>query len=114
MTEVTCSLSKPFHTLENHRVGVRFTQNYQDDGISMINEVKMQNNYSMSLGCYFMEKFGCDFMWNTYEEKYHHVCSYMALSETDTVIFGLGNNTYSAYNRGIPGNNRVCISEKLF
>ena len=30
--EVTCSLSKPFFTLENHRVGIRFTKDYVDDG----------------------------------------------------------------------------------
>ena len=55
--EVTCSLSKPFYTLENHRVGVRFTKDYVDDGVSMLNEVKMQNNYSMALGVKYMKNF---------------------------------------------------------
>ena len=58
--EVTCSLSKPFFTLENHRVGVRFTRDYVDDGISMLNEVKMQNNYSMALGVEYMRNYSPD------------------------------------------------------
>ena len=113
ITEITCSLSKPFYSLENHRVGIRFTSSYENDGISMINEVEIQNKYSMSLGYYFMKKLSCDFMWDTYEKKYHEVCSNLNLKETDTVIFGLGDESYSKYNRGIPNNNRVCISEKL-
>ena len=44
ITDVTCSLSKPFFTLENHRVGIRWTRDYVDDGVSMLNEVSMQNN----------------------------------------------------------------------
>ena len=113
VTEITCSLSKPFYVLENHRVGIRFTRKYENDGISMINEVNMQNKYSMSLGCYFMKKLTCDFMWNEYNEKYHEVCKKMKLKKTDTVIFGLGGPSYFKYNRGIPNNNRVCISENL-
>ena len=111
--EVTASLSKPFFTLENHRVGVRFTRDYVDDGISMINEVSMQNTHSMGLGVYYMEKFGSDFMWNLYEKKYEQACKKLKLQPTNTVIFGLGGEEYKEFNRGIPGNNRVCISPTL-
>lgn len=113
VTEITSSLSKPFHTLENHRVGIRFTRNYENDGISMINEVGMQNKYSMSIGCYYMERLSCDFMWNKYSQKYYGVCANLRLKNTNTVIFGLGDCSYSKYNRGILNNNRVCISENL-
>lgn len=113
VTEVTASLSKPFFTLERHRVGVRFTREYQDDGISMINEVGMSNSHSMSLGVHYMNKFGCDYMWQTYWEQYYETCNQLNLLTTNTVIFGLGGEEYAEYNRGIPGNNRVCISPSL-
>lgn len=112
--EVTCSLSKPFYTLENHRVGVRFTREYTDDGISMLNEVSMQNNYSMSLGVHYMREFSPDWNWATFGERYESVCNELNLVYTDTVIFGLGNeHEHAEYNRGVPGNYRVCITKYL-
>ena len=86
--EVTCSLSKPFHTLENHRVGVRFTRNYVDDGISMLNEVKMANNYSMALGVEYMKNFSPDYNWKKFRSAYEDICQEHDLVYTDTVIFG--------------------------
>ena len=111
--EVTCSLSKPFYALENHRVGIRFTKTYADDGISMLNEVDMQNKFSMSLGIHFMKSFSPDWNWETYRDRYEKVCVERDLVYTDTVIFGLGGEEYKHFNRGIPDNNRVCISEYL-
>ena len=112
--EVTCSLSKPFYTLENHRVGVRFTKEYVNDGISMINEVNMQNKYSMSLGVYYLHQFTPDWAWNTYLNKYKEVCKQNELVPTNVIIFGLtSSREYNDFNRGIPGNNRICISDLL-
>jgi len=111
--EVTCSLSKPFYTLENHRVGVRFSREYLDDGITMLNEVKMYNIHSMSLGIFYMENFSCDFIGDKYKELQIALCTQNNLTPTDTIIFGLGGEEYIDYNRGVPGINRVCISDLL-
>lgn len=112
--EVTCSLSKPFHTLENHRVGIRFTRDYVDDGISMLNEVDMQNKYSMSLGVHYMENFSPDFMWEAYGNAHHQICNELDIYVTDTVIFGISTDSKDEeFNRGIPFNNRICISQHL-
>ena len=112
--EITASLSKPFYTLENHRVGIRFTRTYNNDGISMINEVKMQNNYSMSLGVDFMRAFPADWIWSHYYKQYAEVCNELDLHPTNTIIFALGDETrHSEFNRGIPNNYRVCVSDYL-
>lgn len=112
--ELAFSLSKSFYTLENHRVGIRFTKKYVDDGISMLNEVEMYNKYSMSLGVHYMNKFDADWNWNKYQNKYKELCTQEKLSQTDTVIFGLGDKErHSHFNRGIPNNYRICISNKL-
>ena len=112
--EVTCSLSKPFFTLENHRVGVRFTREYVDDGISMLNEVKMANNYSMALGIEYMKNFSPDYNWEKYENEYIKICEEQDLVWCDTVIFGLGDDVrHAEFNRGVAGNYRVCVSEWL-
>jgi hypothetical protein len=112
ITEITSSLSKSFYTLENHRVGVRFTREYQNDGISMINEVKMQNTFSMSLGMHFMEKYSADWAWQELCQQYETICLQNNLRTTDTVIFALGDQErHSNFSRGIENNFRVCISE---
>jgi len=112
--EVTCSLSKPFHTLENHRVGIRFTKDYVDDGISMLNEVKMQNEYSMALGVAYMRHFSPDYNWEKYGSRYEELCSQLNLVYCDSLIFALGDaERHEEFNRGIEGNYRVCISEYL-
>ena len=112
ITEITSSLSKAFYLLENHRVGVIFTRQYQNDGISMINEVKMQNTFSMSLGCHFMQQYSADWAWEELHDQYQDICLQNNLGTTDTVIFALGDpERHSEFNRGIENNFRVCISE---
>lgn len=112
--EVTCSLSKPFFTLENHRVGIRFTKDYVDDGISMLNEVKMANNYSMALGVEYMRNFSPDYNWDKYRKPYEQLCRDLDLVYSDSVIFALGDaERHEEFNRGVEGNYRVCISEYL-
>lgn len=112
ITEITSSLSKSFYILENHRVGVRFSRDYQNDGISMINEVKMQNTFSMSLGIYFMKRYSADWGWQELGDQYQAICLQNNLKTTDTLIFALGDQERHAnFNRGVAGNFRVCISE---
>jgi len=112
--EVTCSLSKPFFTLENHRVGIRFTKDYVDDGISMLNEVEMQNKFSMALGVEYMRHFSPDYNWKKYLQPYEKLCLDQDLVFSDSVIFALGDaERHDEFNRGIEGNFRVCISQYL-
>lgn len=112
ITEITSSLTKPFFVLEKHRVGVRFTRDYQNDGISMMNEMKVQNTFSMGLGMHFMKEFSCDWLWQQLDTQYNTICLEQNLTPTDTVIFALGDEArYKDFNRGIKNNFRVCISD---
>jgi hypothetical protein len=112
--EITASLSKPFYTLENHRIGIRFTRDYCDDGISMTNEVNMQNTYSMSLGVDFMKTFDADWIWNQYQTRYFAICEELNLISTDTIIFALGDqHRHKEFNRGVANKYRVCVSTYL-
>ena len=112
--EVVCSLSKPFHTLETHRVGIRFAVEYFDDGISMLNEVDMNNCYSMSLGIHYMTRYSSDYMWETYGDKYNTICEKYKLAYCNTVIFGISSaDADIQYNRGLPNHHRLCVSQYL-
>jgi hypothetical protein len=112
ITEVASSLSKPFFNLETHRVGIRFSREYLDDGVSMQNEVGMQNKLSMSLGVSYMNKFDADWSWNTLGSRYSKLCHDNNLTGTDCIIFAHGGEAYADHNRG-PGVNRVCVSGLL-
>ena len=114
ISEITCSLSKPFWKLETHRVGIRFSRDYLDDGICMLNEVKMANVFSMSLGVWFMNKFDNSYNWRRYSDRYYTVCNQLNLKTTNTLIFGLGDKLrHSDYYRGLENNYRICISGYL-
>lgn len=114
VTDIVFSLSKPFFVLANHRIGIRFTRDYVDDGISMINETKMQNNHSMSLGVHFMEKFPANHIWTRFGDRYQDLVKQHSLTATNTIIFALSDqDKYLEYNRGIPGHNRLCVSQFL-
>ena len=112
--EFTISLSKPFHVLETHRVGIRFSREYVNDGICMQNEVGSINFYSMGLGMHFLDHFSPDWVWTKYQDRYYQTCETLGLSPTDTVIFAMGDRMHHQdFNRGVPGQYRVCISEYL-
>jgi len=112
--EITLSLSKPFYTLERHRVGIRFSRVYLDDGISMLNEVGMQNPWSMSLAMHFMQEFSCDWNWQQHQDHYAALCAQLNLNTTDTIIFGISHDpVYQDFNRGIPMTHRICLSSLL-
>lgn len=112
--EVTCSLSKPFAGLDTYRIGVRFTRNYCNDGVSMINEMGMINKHSISMGMHFMNNFSADWNWQYFGKKYDHIVQQLDLVKTNTVIFALGDeNRFANYNRGLAHNYRVCVSNYL-
>lgn len=106
------SISKAFHGAEFLRVGLRLQREDRDDGIDMFNCFNMHNRLSISVASQLISKYSIDHSWNQYETVYHQVCKEMNLEPTDCIMFGLGGEEYSQYNRG--GNcNRVCISEVI-
>lgn len=112
--EVVSSLSKPFFPLAAHRIGIRFSKIYLDDGISMLNEVNMQNHYSMSLGVHFMHEFPSGFIWHEFKDRYFEIIYQNAFHATETIIFALSDQPeYEEYNRGVPGLHRICVSLML-
>jgi hypothetical protein len=114
ITEITSSLSKPFYLLGQHRVGVRFSREYLDDGISMQNEVGAQNFHAMSLGVHFMSSFSADWTWERHGDDYQQIIQQKNLIPTDTVIFALGDEVrYPDFNRGNSGVYRLCIGPLL-
>ena len=109
---ITFSISKAFYGAEFLRVGMRLEREDTDDGIDVFNSVEMVNRVSLSIAMSLIAKYSVDHNWNTYALAYQKVCKELKLKETDCIMFGLGDNEYSDYNRGSEVN-RVCISEVI-
>ena len=109
---ITFSISKAFYGAEFLRVGLRLEKEESDDGIDVFNSVEMVNRVSLSIASELIKKYPVDYNWLTYEDAYHKVCKEKNLKTTDCIMFGLGGEEYTEYNRGTEVN-RVCISELI-
>lgn len=106
------SISKAFDGAQWLRCGIRYQRYDNDDGIDIYNSVDMTPRIPMQIAMVLMNKFSVDYNWETYGETYKTICNTYNLQQTDCVIFGLGDNSFSDYNRGGEVN-RVCISRLL-
>ena len=109
---LTFSMSKAFYGCEFLRVGMRLERKDTDDGIDVFNSVEMINRISLSIANKLISNYSVDHNWNTYADLYAQVCEINNLAHTDCIMFGLGGENYSDYNRGTEVN-RVCISELI-
>ena len=109
---ITFSMSKIFKGAESLRVGVRMEREDRDDGIDVFNSVGMYNNIALKILNEYMEEYDVDYCWRKYKNKYEQACQELNLKPTDCVLFGLGGDEYSDFNRGNE-HNRVCVSQRL-
>lgn len=109
---IAFSLSKAFYGAEFLRIGFRMERTNFDDGIDVFNSVDMVNRYSLAIANTYMDNFSIDYPWQTYEQAYKEVCNELNLRETNCIMFGLGDDKWSEYNRGTTVN-RVCISDLI-
>lgn len=109
---ITFSISKAFYGAEFLRVGMRLERFDSDDGIDVFNSVEMVNRMSLSIANILIDTYSVDHNWDTYSDIYYKICDKNNLQYTDCIMFGLGGEEYSEYNRGT-NVNRVCISELI-
>lgn len=109
--EVCFSLSKTF-PVQLLRIGMRFS-NYKDvDGISAYTATQYQNRISAFVGSKILENITADYTYDTYRLSQLEFCKKFNLIPSNTVIFGLDQfNNHPQYNRGSDNNNRICFSK---
>ena len=109
---VTFSLSKGYFPLDRFRIGLRCKKEFTDDPVDFFNSVDMVNKPGVAIGLKIINKFSPDYNQKKYGEKQIEVCEKFGLEPSKCVIFGLGDEKYSKFNRG-SYSNRVCISNLL-
>jgi hypothetical protein len=109
---ITFSLSKGFYPLDKLRIGIRCKKDFSDDPVDVFNSYDMFNKAGAALGLQIMKKFSPDYNQKKYREKQIEICNQFDIEPSKSVIFGLGDNKFSKFNRG-SYTNRVCISKLL-
>lgn len=112
ISTITFSLSKGFYLLDRLRIGIRCKKEFNDDPIDVFNSFDMFNKAGAALGLEIMRKFSPDHLQNKYYEKQKEICSNFNFDVSNCIVFGLGDESYSKFNRGSKWN-RVCISNLL-
>ena len=112
ISTITFSLSKTFFLLNRLRVGIRCKRDFSDDPIDVFNSFDMFNKAGAALGLEMIKTFSPDHNQNKFYKKQNEVCSKFGLEPSKSIIFGLGDERYSKFNRGAMWN-RVCISDLL-
>ena len=95
---VAFGLSKAF-PVANLRIGIRYTKPGVYDGQYLMNSIGYNNSLSAFVGLKIIEKFSCDYIYNTYRQRQLSVCDYFQLQPSQSVIFALGDSQWSMYNR---------------
>lgn len=97
--EVVFSLSKTF-PVAHARIGMRLSIIDDDDSLFVYDKIQYTNRIGQVLGLRYLEKFSPDFIYKKYKQKQLEMCKKLDVIPSQTVIFGLGGEEWSQYNRG--------------
>ena len=112
ISTITFSLSKGFCLLDRLRIGIRCKKEFNDDPVDVFNSFDMFNKAGAAMGLEVIRNFSPDHNQNKFYEKQKEACSKFNFEQSNCVVFGLGDKSYSKFNRGSRWN-RVCISNFL-
>jgi hypothetical protein len=71
--------------LGGNRIGLRFARGTQNGPITIMNDFNMNSQAIVSMGIKFMEYFGPEYFWRTYEKEYQQVLKDFNLKPTKAI-----------------------------
>lgn len=95
---VAFSLSKAF-PVGNLRIGVRYTRPAISDGQSLHDSINYNNTLSAQIGSWLIDQYSSDYVYNKYRQQQLEFCKTVDLDASDCVLFAVGGNAWSEYNR---------------
>lgn len=103
ITDVVFSLSKAF-PLAYARIGIRFTRENDDDLMFVYNGMQYNNKIGAIIGHEFLKSFSNNYIPSKYRSTQIELCNLLEVEPSNTVLFGIGGEEWSKYNRGGPTN----------
>jgi len=88
---VAISLSKGLG-LGWNRVGLRYTREFKQDSITIMNDFRMNLRATVKIGLHFLRNLPVDYLWDKYGESYHKVCTDFNLTPTRSIYLALRDN----------------------
>lgn len=95
---VCFSLSKAF-PVANLRIGVRYTRPSIFDGQKLHHQIGYNNTISAHIGTLLINKYPPDYVSTKYCNYQEEACAFLGLVPSQSVIFGIGDKTWSQYSR---------------
>ena len=95
---VAFSLSKVF-PVANYRIGVRYTRKDIDDGQKLHHSINYNNMLSAYIGHTLIEKYTVKHVHDKYKHKQQTACKFFNLKQSDSVLFGVGDQEWNMYSR---------------
>lgn len=119
---IAFSLSKAF-PVSLMRIGMRYTRADIFDGQSLHSNISYNNALSAAVGVYVINKFGSDYIYNTYVKQQQEICNTLpGLTASSCAIFAVGDQRWKQYSRATLLNsyklnfdpnlftNRICLN----
>lgn len=72
-----------------NRVGIRWTREYEQDSITIMNDFNMNIKVASIIGLHFIRNLPTDYLWNTYGETYYKICRDFSLTPTNSIYLAL-------------------------
>jgi hypothetical protein len=87
------SMSKGYGLSGWNRIGVRWTKEYAEDAITIMNDFLQVPVESVLTGLYFLDNITPGHLWNTHEQNYFKICKDFNLTPTDSIHLAMDSTT---------------------
>lgn len=111
ITDVTFSLSKTF-PVAHARIGMRLTRIDDDDSLLVHHKTNYTNRLGAHLGLMLIKQYSADYNVSKWHSTQLAFCHSLAIRPSNSVIFGLAQDSFTEYNRG-GSTNRLCFARYL-
>jgi len=88
IASVGISLSKGLG-LGWNRIGLRWTKQFQQDSVTIMNDFRMNNRALVKIGLQFIRILPTDYLWNKYGDIYYKICKDFDLTPTNSIYLAL-------------------------
>ena len=72
-----------------NRVGLRWTREFNQDSITIMNDFNMLNKATLMIGLHFIRNFEPDYLWNHHGDNYYKVCKDFNLTPTNSIYLAM-------------------------
>lgn len=74
-----------------NRIGLRWTRQFSQDSVTIMNDFGMNNRALAMIGLHFVKNFPVDYLWDTHGDRYYKVCNDFELTPTKSIYLALRN-----------------------